>query len=112
MLKGMDGDRVAERTSAAGTTAAGTTEEPTLTVYWRPGCFFCGRLLRGLERAGVTAELRNIWADDAARDFVRRHNRGNETVPTVALGAMVWTNPDAQTVTRALRAVGIGARGV
>ncbi len=75
-----------------------------MTVYWRPGCFFCGRLLRALKRQGVAVELRNIWADDEARAFVRRHNRGNETVPTVAVGTAVWTNPDVRTVTAALRA--------
>jgi mycoredoxin len=76
---------------------------PAVTVYWRPGCFFCSRLLRGLERDGVVVELRNIWTDDEARAFVRQHNRGNETVPTVVVGTEVWTNPDLRTVTRALR---------
>ena len=79
-----------------------------VTVYWRPGCYFCGRLLRGLKRAGVAVELRNIWVDDEARAFVRRHNRGNETVPTVVVGATVWTNPDVRTVTEAVRAPSIG----
>jgi mycoredoxin len=75
---------------------------PDVTVYWRPGCFYCGRLLRGLERHGIGVELRNIWEDEAARAFVRRHNGGDETVPTVTVGSSVWTNPDVRTVTEAV----------
>jgi mycoredoxin len=78
--------------------------EAAVTVYWRPGCFFCSRLVRGLRRDGVVIDLRNIWEDDEARSFVREHNRGNETVPTVAVGGRVWTNPDAATVTSVVRA--------
>jgi mycoredoxin len=79
-------------------------EAAVVTVYWRPGCYFCGLLLRGLERDGVAVELRNIWEDDDARRFVRDHNRGNETVPTVVVGAAVWTNPDVRAVVEAARA--------
>ncbi len=74
-----------------------------MTVYWRPGCFFCRSLLRGLSKAGVAVTLRNIWEDDEARQFVRRHNRGDETVPTVAVGPQVWTNPSTRTVVEAAR---------
>jgi len=38
-------------------------------------------------------ERRNIWDDDDARTFVRTHNRGNETVPTVIFDGVVRTNP-------------------
>jgi mycoredoxin len=64
-----------------------------IEVYWRPGCGYCDRLLRTLRDAEVTVRLHNIWEDDDARQFVRRHNRGNETVPTVAVGSDVMTNP-------------------
>jgi mycoredoxin len=77
---------------------------PLVTVYWRPGCFFCGHLLRGLKRAGVGVTLRNIWEDEEAREYVRRHNRGAETVPTVAVGDQVWTNPDVRTIRQAVQA--------
>jgi mycoredoxin len=81
-----------------------TAPEPSrATVYWRPGCGFCGRLLRALEKAGVAVDLHNIWDDDEARAFVRQHNRGNETVPTVVVGGDVWTNPDARVVIAATR---------
>ena len=63
-------------------------------VYWRPGCPFCNRLFRAFERAGVATVLHNIWEDDDARAFVQAHNRGNETVPTVAIDDLVVTNPD------------------
>jgi len=82
-------------------------EDPTavdaVDVYWRPGCPYCGRLLRALEDASVRVKLHNIWADDEARTFVRAHNRGNETVPTVAVGAEVSTNPDPKAFVAALR---------
>jgi mycoredoxin len=63
-------------------------------VYWRPGCPFCNRLFRSFEQAGVQTVRHNIWEDDDARAFVQAHNRGNETVPTVAIDDLVVTNPD------------------
>lgn len=65
-----------------------------LDVYWRPGCGYCNRLLRALRADGVHLRLRNIWEDAAAREFVRAHNGGDETVPTVTLGPTTLTNPD------------------
>jgi mycoredoxin len=73
-------------------------DPPAVVVYWRPGCWFCNRLFGGLDRAGIETERRNIWEDDEARRFVRDHNGGNETVPTVAIGDQVFTNPPARTV--------------
>src|ERR1700733_12357312 len=67
-------------------------------VYWRPGCPFCNRLFRSFEKAGVQTVLHNIWEDDDARAFVQAHNRGNETVPTVAIDDLVLTNPDPAAV--------------
>jgi glutaredoxin len=72
---------------------ASVPDVDAVEVYWRPGCGFCNRLLRTFHQAGVVIRLHNIWEDDAAREFVRSHNRGNETVPTVALGSDVVTNP-------------------
>ena len=68
--------------------------DPDVVVYWRGGCFYCNRLLRALRRAGVPVIERDIWSDDAAREFVRQHNGGDETVPTVVVGAWVRTNPE------------------
>jgi mycoredoxin len=68
-------------------------EVDAVDVYWRPGCGYCGRLLRVFEQAQVTMRLHNIWEDEGARRFVQEHNGGNETVPTVAVGEDVQTNP-------------------
>jgi mycoredoxin len=74
-----------------------------LDVFWRPGCPFCARLFAVLEPAHVTMRLHNIWEDDDARAYVRAHNGGNETVPTVRLGEMVATNPDPATLLTVIR---------
>jgi glutaredoxin-like protein len=65
-----------------------------LTVYWRPGCGFCMRLDRTLKAAGLEYEKRNIWTDREAAEFVKAHNDGNETVPTVVIGDTVYSNPE------------------
>ena len=75
-----------------------------ITVYWRPGCWFCNRLLDGLHRAGVTPQLRNIWEDPEAAAFVRSVARGNETVPTVTAGDAVLVNPSPAQVLAAAQA--------
>ncbi|MCU4186845.1 hypothetical protein K6U06_20940 [Acidiferrimicrobium sp. IK] len=83
---------------------SGDGETPAVDVYWRPGCGYCGRLFRALERAGVPARRINIWEDDDARRFVRDHNRGNETVPTVDFGGRVRTNPHPDDLIEEIRA--------
>ena len=72
----------------------------TAEVYGRPGCPYCSALRRDLERRGVPAVWRNIWADEEARAFVRSVNNGNETVPTVRVGSTTLTNPSGAQVTR------------
>ena len=57
-------------------------------------CPYCDRLLRRFDAAAVVYRLHNIWEDDSAKRFVKQHNHGNETVPTVALDGEVVTNPD------------------
>lgn len=64
-----------------------------LEVFWRPGCAYCIALRRTLRRYDVPATWRNIWSDDEARETVRAVNRGDETVPTVRVGATTVTNP-------------------
>jgi mycoredoxin len=46
-------------------------------VYWRPGCGYCDRLLRTLGDSVGGVRLQNMWVDDWAGLFVRRHNGGN-----------------------------------
>ncbi len=82
----------------------GAGSPDALDVYWRPGCGYCGRLFRTLERAGVVVRRFNIWEDDDALGFVRAHNRGNETVPTVALAGHVVTNPTPDALVEEIRA--------
>ena len=65
-----------------------------VTVYWRPGCGFCMRMDRTLQAAGLEYARRNIWTDRAAAEFVQAHNDGNETVPTVVIDGVVYSNPD------------------
>ena len=71
-------------------------------VYWRPGCPFCLLLERGLGRSGLAYERRDIWDDPDAAAVVRAANAGNETVPTVVVGAVTLTNPTAGQVLAAV----------
>ena len=78
--------------------SATPTTAPPVTVYWRPGCPFCGSLRRGLRRAGLPTVEIDIWSDPEGRAFVRAHADGDETVPTVAIGDTVLVNPSAHRV--------------
>jgi glutaredoxin len=78
-----------------------------VVVFWRRGCGFCMMLRRGLRKAGLTTVEVDIWQDPEAAAFVRRHARGNETVPTVAVGGEVMVNPSARAVVAAARAAGV-----
>lgn len=87
----------------------GSTQHPEgsdasggVVVYWRPGCPYSERLRSGLRRHPEVTWV-NIWDDPAAAAFVRRHNDGNEVVPTVVMDSGVWTNPDPKDVRKAAR---------
>jgi glutaredoxin len=71
--------------SPSSASPASGVEQPSITVYWRPGCPFCGMLFRKLERADVAHTRVNIWEDPEAAAVVRSIARGNETVPTVVV---------------------------
>lgn len=81
---------------------ARTTPSP-VEVLWRPGCPFCSRLRRGLRRAGVETQERNIWSDPQAAALVRAVTGGDETVPTVMVGERGLVNPSVSDVVSALR---------
>jgi len=66
--------------------------------YWRPGCGFCSMLRRGLDKAGIATVDHNIWDDPEAAATVRSYANGNETVPTVVIGAVGMVNPSARQV--------------
>jgi mycoredoxin len=70
----------------------------TITVYWRPGCGFCSSLFRQLDRYGLPYQRVNIWEDASGAEFVRSVARGNETVPTVAVGSTAMVNPSVDQI--------------
>jgi len=72
-------------------------------IYWRPGCSYCSRLFRALEKEQIAFETANIWEDPDSAAFVRTHNRGNETVPTVVFSGAVITNPEPRELIRLIR---------
>jgi mycoredoxin len=71
-----------------------------VVVYWRPGCPYCAHLRWGLRRMNVASEELNIWSDASAAAFVRSVNGGDETVPTVLVGATTMHNPTPRQVGR------------
>lgn len=75
---------------------------PAVVVYWRPRCPFCARLRWGLRRMNVVSEELNIWEVPNAAAFVRSVNGGDETVPTVVVGATTMLNPTPRQVKREL----------
>ncbi len=75
-----------------------------IEVLWRPGCPYCSRLRRGLQRAGVDTVEHDIWSDPAAAARVRAATGGDETVPTVIVGTRTLVNPSVSQVLSALRA--------
>lgn len=75
-----------------------STPDPSVVVYWRPGCGFCARLRSTLGERADQAQWVDIWEDAEAAAFVRSVNDGNEVVPTVVLDGIPVTNPDPQVV--------------
>lgn len=73
--------------------------------YWRPGCPFCTRLRRGLDRAGIATVDHDIWQDPEAAAVVRSFANGNETVPTVVIDGVGFVNPSAAEVAAHLERV-------
>ncbi len=70
-------------------TGPGETDgDGSIVVFWRPGCGFCSRLLRELDRLDLPLTLVNIWEDPAAAAIVRSIANGSETVPTVVVGGI------------------------
>lgn len=85
-----------ERTDEGGTGAE-------LIVYTRPGCPFCTSLRAGLRRQDLEFREIDIWQEQSAAAAVRAIADGNETVPTVVLGAWSAVNPSASQVLDAVR---------
>ena len=72
------------------------------TVYWRPGCSSCARMLRGLRANEVAFEEVNIWDDPTGAATVRALAHGNETVPTVVVGTISLVNPSVAAVLKVI----------
>jgi glutaredoxin len=73
-----------------------------LTVYWRKHCPYCVRLRWQLRRSGLPLDELNIWTDPAAAAQVRAITGGDETVPTVVVGARAMVNPSIEQVLEAV----------
>lgn len=74
------------------------TTPPTITVFWRPGCPFCGSLFRKLDSEGLNYRRVNIWDSPEAAATVRSIANGNETVPTVLIGDRGLVNPNVREI--------------
>ena len=79
-----------------------TTTTDAITVYWRPGCVFCHRLLRWIDRTGLPTTRHNIWEDAQAAATVRAITGGDETVPTVVVGEHAMVNPSPRALQAAI----------
>lgn len=67
-----------------------------VVIYWKPGCIYCAKLVRGLSRpARGQLTWVNIWRDDEAAAFVMDLNDGDELTPTVtSAGKRIEPDPD------------------
>jgi mycoredoxin len=78
-------------------------DDREVVVYRRPGCPFCVRLTVQLRVARIGYRSVNVWRDASASEFVRRHNDGDELVPTVRVGTSILRNPTLGQVRAAAR---------
>lgn len=85
-----------------------TDPAPELVVYRRPGCPYCARMRRVLNRHGIIHTEIDIWENPDAAAFVRSVADGNETVPTVVLKTAAaqqqWVNPHPKTLIATVQA--------
>lgn len=79
-----------------------------ITVYWRPGCGFCARLLANLADTDLRVHKVNLWDDPSSAAFVRSVANGNETVPTVTVGDVSLVNPSVKAILDASQGRGRG----
>ena len=65
-----------------------------MTIYSTPWCGYCHRLMRQLDREGVTYSMVDIEQEPDAADYVMSVNGGLQTVPTVVFAdGTALTNP-------------------
>jgi mycoredoxin len=95
--------------SGPGCTGQGRGGELGSESAWRRARVLVARMLvlrdaaTGLRSARVPATWVNIWEDRAAAAQVRAITGGDETIPTVAVGAQAMVNPSARQVVAAVR---------
>jgi mycoredoxin len=100
---GVDIGTAHRETAAIGGAGVQTFEvAKRVTVYWRPGCSSCARMLRGLRTSEVAFEEVNIWNDPSGAATVRALAHGSETVPTVVVGTVSLVNPSVATVLKVI----------
>jgi glutaredoxin-like protein len=80
-----------------------TAHDTVVEFYWRPGCPYCLALRAPLRSSGLPLREINIWEDPEAAARVRSVADGNETVPTVFVGAHAMVNPGMDQVLAAVR---------
>jgi mycoredoxin len=76
-----------------------------LTIYSTQWCGYCHRLMKQLDREGVSYEVVDIEQVPDAAEYVMSVNGGNQTVPTVVFGdGTALTNPSLAQVKERLSA--------
>ncbi len=70
-------------------------------VFWKPGCMFCERLLKGVGKDDRVTWV-SVWADKDANVEVCRLNDGDELTPTALVGERVLRNPSADELLESL----------
>ena len=76
-----------------------------LTIYSTVWCGYCHRLMRQLDREGVSYDVIDIEEQPEAADYVMQVNGGNQTVPTVVFpDGTALTNPSVAQVVEKLAA--------
>ncbi|MEM7095685.1 MAG: glutaredoxin domain-containing protein [Actinomycetota bacterium] len=94
--------RAAQGTTPIPVKPLATEPIEAIELFLRPGCPWCERLTAGVHRAGIPANRRNIWDDPADAAIVRSIANGNETVPTVVVGAVGLVNPSLSTLKKTI----------
>ncbi|MEO6205555.1 MAG: mycoredoxin [Mycobacteriales bacterium] len=76
-----------------------------MTIYSTQWCGYCHRLMKQLDREGVTYDVVDIENDPQAADYVMSVNGGNQTVPTVVFAdGTALSNPSLSDVKAQLAA--------
>ncbi len=76
-----------------------------LTIYSTPWCGYCHRLMKQLDRQGVSYTAVDIEREPEAAEYVMAVNGGNQTVPTVVFAdGTALTNPSVKAVLARLSA--------